>query len=162
MLRYYSSLFFLCGPFHSQISFPFAGAKNKSKPGGSRDTSNPDPAFARYLDFQRQLHNPPAAQPLMYQPQAAVPTAYYPPAAVYTPPPASAPPPAYVPNMPIPIPIPAGGRRPQIGISTIKPLESYPASHFTRPCAYCKHTAHIGDNCWVTYPMLRMANATTK
>ena len=90
---------------------------------------------------------------------------------------------------------PAGGKRAQIGISTLKPLESYPDNHFTKPCEYCTHKGHCGyefslcsllfhfflksclldhnrvtphhgllclsacrDNCWKTYPALRVAN----
>ena len=53
---------------------------------------------------------------------------------------------------------PAGGKPPQVGISTLKPDIDYPTSHFTKPCAYCHHDRHCGDFCWKTYPELRDAN----
>ena len=39
---------------------------------------------------------------------------------------------------------PAGGKRAQIGISDLKPLETYPEGHFTKPCQYCEHKGHCG------------------
>ena len=64
-----------------------------------------------------------AVQPGHYAPQPA--------AAAPTPPPAQGGP-------------PAGTYRGSIGISQIHPNETYPAEHFTKPCAYCAHKHHCG------------------
>ena len=53
---------------------------------------------------------------------------------------------------------PGGGRAPPRGIAITKPTEVFPAAHFTRPCTYCAHNGHAGDNCWKTYPELRSAS----
>lgn len=58
-----------------------------------------------------------------------------------------------------PVVPPGGGRPPSRGIASTKPGETFPTSHFVRPCAYCQHAGHAGDTCWKTYPELRALNS---
>ena len=108
----------------------------------------------------------PAPAPIFYpqaqQPYQPIPPPYQPPQQpVYASPSQPACPPGYQ-LTPVstsaPSPPPGGGRPPPRGIAATKPGEVFPPTHFTRPCHYCSHAGHAGDNCWKTYPELRALN----
>jgi hypothetical protein len=124
-----------------------------------------DPPYKRFSERARQpqARSTPSAQP--QRGPALAPAPYYqqPQQQLYASPSRPACPPGFQltpisPASAAPAAPPGGGRPPSRGIAATKPGESFPASHFSRPCTYCSHAGHAGDTCWKTYPELRALN----
>ena len=121
---------------------------------------------------QRHPYSSPAQNQPAYNGGAAPQPAYAPPLAyaappAYTAPPAYAAPPVFqliqvAPSAAAPSPPQAAGggaaRKPNIGMSQHDPSKSFAAAHYAKPCMYCSYPSHNGDNCWKTFPELRVVN----
>ncbi len=61
----------------------------------------------------------------------------------------------------VPPPQAAGGggaRKPSVGKSQQDPTKTFAPAHYAKPCMYCSYPSHNGDNCWKTFPELRVLN----